>query len=410
MTVRGVVRNLSQFASSSSTHRALSNSTFSASRTNYSRSLSSKCTAITDLPNDSKSAHYVEKAGITVCFVNVGSHHPSIIEAIVKGKRGRPTRWPRMITCPPKSLQSTVLVHVEVGTQAPGRVSITQASAMYWFSALQACVHTQSRENSRSPGQNTCTGYRKFLIRRPLCDSIAGTPTIGRALQFANSMPKGLVYVASAREVLAEEIEPYSLQQDKWVSLGPTVLPSDAMQAERPLIITGCSGRNRRNLEPLGALADLIPGIRVHDTGGSDMCFPFSHIASEGSRFSTHCCTKDADMILPLDCDVPWIPSRNPPPKNAKIYHIDSDLLNHWIPLVDYIKSGTLITTILKDAKCTARGAARAEMHKAHLAEIASQACLDDGERLDTHNIGSILKTSLADSATFIIEAVDHIV
>lgn len=52
-------------------------------------------------------------------------------------------------------------------------------------------------------------------------------------------------------------------------------------------------------------VANLIPGIRVHDTSGSDVCFPFSHIASEGSRLSTHKCTMDADVILLLDCDVP---------------------------------------------------------------------------------------------------------
>jgi thiamine pyrophosphate-dependent acetolactate synthase large subunit-like protein len=220
-------------------------------------------------------------------------------------------------------------------------------------------------------------------------------------------MPKGPVYIASSREVLAEEIEQYSLHQEQWVPIGPATLLSNAVrdistalvEAERPVIITGYSGRDQRNPELLVALANLISGIRVHDTGGSDVCFPFSHIASEGSRFSTHECTKDADMILLLDCDVPWIPSRNPPPKDAKICHIDTDPLNQQIPvsffpahgrwkvdsytavaqLVDYIKSDASITTALKNPKYEARSVVRVVVQQARVEKIASQPRLYDG-------------------------------
>lgn len=40
------------------------------------------------------------EAGITHCFVNLGSDHPSILEAIVKGQRETPNSFPKMITCP----------------------------------------------------------------------------------------------------------------------------------------------------------------------------------------------------------------------------------------------------------------------------------------------------------------------
>lgn len=143
---------------------------------------------------------------------------------------------------------------------------------------------------------------------------------VGRTLQFAMSAPKGPVYLAATREVLAEEVEPYSLEQEKWVPIGPAALPANAIhdiatalvQAEIPLIITSYSGRDERTPELLATLADLILGIRAHDTGGSDMCFPNTHPASEGFCLSFNQCTRDADVILLLDCDVPWIPSRNP--------------------------------------------------------------------------------------------------
>ncbi len=39
-------------------------------------------------------------AGVTHAFVNLGSDHPSIIEAMVKGAREKKGQFPRIITCP----------------------------------------------------------------------------------------------------------------------------------------------------------------------------------------------------------------------------------------------------------------------------------------------------------------------
>jgi thiamine pyrophosphate-dependent acetolactate synthase large subunit-like protein len=174
------------------------------------------------------------------------------------------------------------------------------------------------------------------------------------------------------------------------------------------------------------ALADLIPGIRVHDTGGSDVCFPASHPASEGFRLSSDDCSKDADIILLLDCDVPWIPSRNPPQKTAKIYHVDCDPLNQQIPvsffpangrwkadsflalsqLVNYIRDDKSLVESLKDTKYRERGHAQAQAHKVRLAEIASRPRLREEDGLNADNIGSLLKSTLPDSTTFVVEAV----
>lgn len=338
-----------------------------------------------------------------------------------------------------------VLVHVDVGTQALGQgvhnASIGRAP-VFIFAGL--CPYTESGE---LPGSRT--EYMHWLqeaqdqkaIVRQYCrytgevrTGLNIKQTIGRAIQFASSTPKGPVYVASAREVLAQELHPYSLDQDQWVPVGPAALPPDAVQnvsralveARRPLVITGYSGRDRRTPELLVALADLIPGIRVHDTGGSDVCFPASHPASEGFRLSSDDCSKDADVILLLDCDVPWIPSRNPPQKTAKIYHVDCDPLNQQIPvsffpangrwkadsfvalsqLVNYIQDDKSLVESLKDTSYRERGQAQAQAHKARLAEIASRPRLSGEDELNADNIGSLLKSTLPDSTTFVVEAV----
>ena len=316
-----------------------------------------------------------------------------------------------------------VLVHVDVGTQALGQGvhngSVGRAP-VFIFAGL--CPFTESGEllGSRTEYMHWLQGApdQKAIVRQycrytgEVRTGLNIKQTIGRAVQFASSAPKGPVYVAAAREVLAEEIRLYSLNQEQWVTIGPSALPADA-------------GRDRRTPALLAALADLIPGIRVHDTGGSDVCFPTSHVASEGFRLGFDECTKDADVILLLDCDVPWVPSRNPPPKNARIYRVDSDPLNQQIPisffpahgrwkaesltalgqLVECIRGDALLTEMLRDPRYAARGGARSAVHEGRLADIASEARLGDHESLDVHNIGSLLKTTPPESTTFVREA-----
>ncbi|PVI03646.1 thiamine pyrophosphate enzyme [Periconia macrospinosa] len=399
------------------------------------------------------------EAGITTCFVNVGSDHPSVIEAIIKGKRERGESWPRMITCPSEvtaismadgyarvtGQPQAVIVHVDVGTQALGQ-GVHNASAgrapVFIFAGL--CPYTEAGELKGSR-----TEYMHWLqepqdqkaIVRQYCRYTGEVRTglnvkqsVARALQFASSGPKGPVYLTAAREVLAEEIEPYSLDQDHWVPVGPSALPSDAVKevatkliyAERPLIITGYSGRDRRTPALLIALADLLPGIRVHDTGGSDVCFPSSHPASEGFRLSFDECTTDADTILLLDCDVPWIPSRNPPQKDAKIYHIDIDPLNQQIPvsffpahgrwkadsftalsqLVTYIESDAVLSEVVKGENYRLRAEKQTQKYRSRLAHIHSQAKYNQAAPLNVHNIGHLLRKTLPESTDFVVEAV----
>ncbi|KAH8716995.1 thiamine pyrophosphate enzyme, N-terminal TPP binding domain-containing protein [Phaeosphaeriaceae sp. PMI808] len=403
------------------------------------------------------------ETGVTRCFVNVGSDHPSILEAFIKGKRERPHAFPQMITCPSEvtaisiadgyarisGKPQAVLVHVDVGTQALGQgVHNASIARVPVFILAGLCPFTESDEmiGSKTEYSNWLQdAHDQAAIVRQYCRYVGEVRTglnvkqlIGRALQFAKTAPKGPVYLAAAREVLAQETEPMSLEQDQWVPIGPSALPADAVQeiaaalvgAERPLIITGYSGRDRRTPELLVALADLIPGIRIHDTGGSDMCFPVSHPASEGFRLSTDKCTQDADVIFLLDCDIPWIPSKNRPPKSTKIYHVDIDPLNQQIrvsffpahgrwradgftaltQLVDFIKGDQKSIAILQNPIYIARGRKQAQAHKARFAIIQAQTqgCLDDSEKLNGNNVGSLLRAKLPEPTTFVVEAVTN--
>lgn len=84
---------------------------------------------------------------------------------------------------------------------------------------------------------------------------------------------------------MEEDLTPYSLNQAYWDPVEPAALPvsgvkkiSEALAgAKEPLAIVGYTGRNHAAVDELVKLADLIKGLRVLDTGGSDMCFPANH-------------------------------------------------------------------------------------------------------------------------------------
>ncbi|KAI1335681.1 thiamine pyrophosphate enzyme [Xylariaceae sp. FL0016] len=306
------------------------------------------------------------EAGITHCFVNLGSDHPSILEAMVKGQKENKGKFPRIITCPNEMVAMSmadgyarltgkpqcVIVHVDVGTQGLGAAvhnASTGRAPVLVFAGLSPFTLEGEMRGSR-------TEYIHWIqdvpdqtqILRQYCRYAAEIKTgknvkqmVNRALQFATSDPQGPVYLVGAREVMEEEITPYSLEQGVWnaVELGgltPKVSKSIAealLSAESPLLITGYSGRNHKIPGALVELADTIKGLRVLDTGGSDMCFPASHPGWLGMRYGLEPAIEKADVILVVDCDVPWIPTQNKPKSGAKVFHIDVDPLKNMMPL-----------------------------------------------------------------------------
>lgn len=164
---------------------------------------------------------------------------------------------------------------------------------------------------------------------------------VNRALQFATSDPKGPVYLMGAREVMEEEIQPYEISQSQWSPVVTGPLPEIAVadivtalvEAESPLVVVGFTGRNPDSVPELIRLADLIKGLKVHDAGTTDMCFPFSHRAYVSNTTGASAAIKAADVILVLDCDVPWIPTQTRPKEDAKIFHVDLDPLKAQMSL-----------------------------------------------------------------------------
>lgn len=214
-----------------------------------------------------------------------------------------------------------VIVHVDVGTQGLG-AAVHNASCgrapVLIFAGLSPFTIEGEMRGSRTeyihwiqdvPNQQEIVKqYCRYSAEIKSGKNVK--QMVNRALQFATSDPAGPVYLCGAREVMEEDLTPYQLKQEQWNPVEPAALTESAVRrigtalinAREPLVITGYSGRNHDSVGALVKLADTVKGLRVLDTGGSDMCFPADHPAWLGLRYGIDDCVKTADVILVLDC------------------------------------------------------------------------------------------------------------
>ncbi|KAL6408123.1 thiamine pyrophosphate enzyme [Ilyonectria robusta] len=260
---------------------------------------------------------------------------------------------------------------------------------------------------------------------------------VHRSLQFATSDPQGPVYLYSTREALEEEIEPYETKQKYWGAVIPSPLPQDAVKmiseglarAKSPLLIVGYTGRKAESVAQAVALADAIPGLRVMDAGGSDMCFPANHPAWLGLRYGVEDWIKTADFILVVDCDVPWIPVHCTPRKDATIVHIDVDPLKQQMPvfylpaiarfksdstlafsqITGYIKSQRVLTNLLaSEANVKAREARQTafDARQAKLDQLAQLPKETKNAPINPHLLTKQVREAVPEDTIFAVEAV----
>ncbi|KAK2616561.1 hypothetical protein QQS21_000604 [Conoideocrella luteorostrata] len=305
------------------------------------------------------------EAGITHCFVNLGSDHPSIIEAMVKGQQEAKGNFSKIITCPNEMVAMSmadgyarltgkpqcVIVHVDVGTQGLG-AAVHNASMgrapVFIFAGLSPFTIDGEHRGSRTeyihwiqdvPDQKQIVAqYCRYAGEIKTGANVK--QMVNRALQFARSDPQGPVYLCGAREIMEADIKPYKLKQENWQPIQLGGLPENGVGqiaealagADRPLVVTGFTGRNHAFPAVLVELADTVPGLQVLDTGGSDMCFPADHPAWLGLRYGVSDAIKQADVIVVVNCDVPWVPTLCRPKDEATIFHIDVDPLKQQMP------------------------------------------------------------------------------
>ncbi|UHC19489.1 thiamine pyrophosphate-requiring protein [Methylobacterium currus] len=307
------------------------------------------------------------EAHVSFIFANVGSDHPALIEAIAEA-RAAGRAIPEIVTCPNEmvgmsaahgywqasGVPQAVVVHVECGTQAlAGAVHNAAKGRAPMIVFAGASPFTQEGELKGSRNEfiqwiqdvhdqrGLVRGYMRYDNEIRTGKNVKDL--VHRALQFANSDPKGPVYLMGAREVMEEEVAPTGNDAAAWRPVEPAALGGRGVQAiatalagaRRPLLVTSFVGRNPRAVAPLTALCRRL-GMGVLESVPNAMNFPHTDPLYQGNQWnhpSQNPVLAAADVILVVDSDVPWIPTVSKPADGARIFHIDVDPLKQQMPL-----------------------------------------------------------------------------
>jgi acetolactate synthase I/II/III large subunit len=309
----------------------------------------------------------LQEAGVSYIFANFGSDHPALIEAIAEARSlGRPI--PAVVTCPHEMVAMTcahgyaqltgraqaVVVHVDCGTQSLGGAVHNAAKAripVFVFAGLSPSTQEGEATGSRNefiqwiqdvPDQRGIVRqYMKYDNELRNAGNVK--QIVHRSLQLAHSDPKGPVYLVGAREVMEAETRSVAIDVGEWPPIAQTPLTEaavaslvDAFQrAARPLIVTSYVGRNPAAVTELVRFCRRL-GVGVLESVPSYVNFPHSDPLYQGNQWNhpfQNRALAEADFVLVVDSDVPWIPTVSKPSQGASIAIIDVDPLKQSTPL-----------------------------------------------------------------------------
>lgn len=301
-------------------------------------------------------------ARVDVIFANLGSDHPGIIEALARA-RAAGEETPAVVLAPHEASAlsaahgyalvtgraQAVFVHVDVGTANLGGAVHNASRAqvpVLLFAGLTPFTLEGELPGTRNSYPNHLQDVRdQHALVRPytkwsydLRTGANARQVVLRALQLAESGPKGPVYLTAAREVLAERVSGREVDPALWHPIDQIPAPAAAVDeiaaaiagARFPVIVTSAFGRAPESVADLVTLAETL-GIGVVQPIAATMAFPAHHELHLG--YVADPLLKDADVVVVIDSDAPWMPALARPRDDAAVYVIDADPLKEGLPL-----------------------------------------------------------------------------
>jgi acetolactate synthase-1/2/3 large subunit len=163
---------------------------------------------------------------------------------------------------------------------------------------------------------------------------------ISRALQVARTEPCGPVYLTLPREVSLHKINGAKFPTMDQLGVARPAAPdaegireiaARLVKAQNPFVLVARSGRNPATLPALVRLCELI-ALPVAQSGlRAYQCFPLNH-----PLYMSGASLKDADVVLALDVDIPWLADSNPPPDSAWVAITDVEPSKRRIPTMEF--------------------------------------------------------------------------
>ncbi len=310
----------------------------------------------------------LRRLNVRYLFGNTGTDAAPLVEAYARHGASDADRLPKPILATHETTAVSmahgyamvsgelpaVFVHVNVGT-ANSICSIMNAArenVPILLTAGRSPIYEDRRTGSRDAyihwGQemfDQASMLREFVKWDYELRGAAQTElVVERAVSIAMSEPRGPVYLALPREVLAESVEAGASGDaaEKSRNRLNVALVSEAngeglgraaqllANAEKPLIVVGSSGRHPETVAALVAFAERFQ-IPVVAHCPRYLSFPSDHALHLG--FHPVGVIEEADVVLVLDCDVPWIPKLSELRDDCTVIHAGNDPLFSAIPI-----------------------------------------------------------------------------
>ncbi|HZO01170.1 MAG TPA: thiamine pyrophosphate-requiring protein [Burkholderiales bacterium] len=300
--------------------------------------------------------------GIEYLFANGGTDFAPLVEACAKGQK-LGWRLPQIVIVPHENMgvamahgyamvtgrPQAMMVHVGVGTAnsinglinasrqnvpilfTAGRTPITESGAL--TAARNNYIHWAQEHFDQGGMLREFMKWDYELRHAEQVETV-----IDRALAIAKSEPQGPVYVTLPREILASGFdqkfsETSTIAPASAPAADPEMLEEAAKllgAAQNPLLITASGGRTLESARAVEQLATALAVPVVH--------YRPRHLALSTEHpmhcgWDPHALLKEADVVLVVECDVPWIPREGKPKPEAKVIHIGPDPLFAAYPL-----------------------------------------------------------------------------
>jgi acetolactate synthase-1/2/3 large subunit len=300
--------------------------------------------------------------GIEYLFANGGTDFAPVVEAYAKGQK-LGWRLPEIVIVPHENMgvamahgyamvtgrPQAMMVHVGVGTAnslnglinasrqnvpilfTAGRTPLTESGAIP--AARNNYIHWAQEHFDQGGMLREFVKWDYELRHAEQVETV-----IDRALAIAKSEPQGPVYVTLPREILAST---FSTAFSDRTTIAPASVPAadpDALEeaakilsrAQNPLLITANGGRTMESARAITQFAEAFAVPVVHYRPRY-LALSTEHPMQCG--WDPHALLKEADVVLVVDCDVPWIPREGQPRPEAKVIHIGPDPLFARYPL-----------------------------------------------------------------------------
>jgi acetolactate synthase-1/2/3 large subunit len=300
--------------------------------------------------------------GVDYWFANSGTDFAPVIETLAKAQVLE-TKTPTPVTCPHENTAmhmaigyflvtgrpQAVMVHVNVGTAngMNGLLNAARGHVPLLFTAGRTPTNEDELVGHRSLDIHWTQEMfdQAGMLRESakwdyeLRNGQQLETVVDRALTVAMSEPKGPVYLALPREVLAATMGEFTYESPtRQHAPAPPFPNGDAVDqvaallagAENPLIITNSAGRDPNAWQALADFAEryAIPVIQYRNRY---MSIPSNHPMNLGYELKG--LLENADVIMAIDVAVPWLPAADKVRDDAKVIHMGADPLHSYVPV-----------------------------------------------------------------------------